>query len=95
MVWTSGFRSCYSTDALERVSQRLTILAEDGRSKLRSPTKTVGVNHFAIRSRVTTESPWHDELRLVTTSEVDGVLYTVIWTDRIGKNSNHFPQVGA
>jgi hypothetical protein len=36
---------------LERVSQRLTILAEDGRSKLRSPTKTVGVNHFAIRSR--------------------------------------------
>jgi len=36
------------------VSQRLTILAEDGRSKLRSPTKTVGVNHFAIRSRKTT-----------------------------------------
>ncbi len=35
----------------ERVSQRLTILAEDGRSKLRSPTKTVGVNHFAIRSQ--------------------------------------------
>jgi len=50
---------------------------------------------FDGRPRVTTESPWHDELRLVTTSEVDGVLYTVIWTDRIGKNSNHFPQVGA
>jgi len=31
----------------------LTILAEDGRSKLRSPTKTVGVNHFAIRSKQT------------------------------------------
>ncbi|MBA2777109.1 MAG: hypothetical protein H0U31_10315 [Chloroflexia bacterium] len=26
-------------------------MAEDGRSKLRSPTKTVGVNHFAIRSK--------------------------------------------
>jgi len=42
------FASC---DNLERGSSRLTILAEDGRSKLRSPTKTVGVNHFAIRSK--------------------------------------------
>ena len=36
---------------LERVSQSMTILVEDGRSKLRGPTKTVGVNHFAIRFR--------------------------------------------
>ncbi|MBA2777130.1 MAG: 1,4-dihydroxy-2-naphthoate polyprenyltransferase [Chloroflexia bacterium] len=49
VFWIVGWLnwSCVLT-ILERVSQRLTILAEDGRSKLRSPTKTVGVNHFAI-----------------------------------------------